>query len=37
MMFTKILGLIDERFPLSAMYNDHMARSPAPKNLNFFV
>ncbi len=36
MMLSKLLGWIDERFPLTAMYNEHMARYPAPKNLNFW-
>ncbi|WP_324015956.1 cytochrome b [Aeromonas hydrophila] len=35
-MFAKLMGWIDYRFPLSAMYNDHMAKYPAPKNLNFW-
>ncbi|EIS3740960.1 cytochrome b [Aeromonas hydrophila] len=35
-MFTKLMGWIDYRFPLTAMYNDHMAKYPAPKNLNFW-
>ncbi|MFM5137411.1 MULTISPECIES: cytochrome b [Aeromonas] len=35
-MFAKIMGWIDDRFPLTAMYNDHMAKYPAPKNLNFW-
>ncbi|MNG81889.1 cytochrome b [compost metagenome] len=35
-MFTKLLGWVDDRFPLTAMYNDHMAKYPAPKNLNFW-
>jgi ubiquinol-cytochrome c reductase cytochrome b subunit len=30
------MGWIDYRFPLTAMYNDHMAKYPAPKNLNFW-
>jgi ubiquinol-cytochrome c reductase cytochrome b subunit len=30
------MGWIDDRFPLTAMYNDHMAKYPAPKNLNFW-
>lgn len=35
-MFAKLMGWIDDRFPLTAMYNDHMAKYPAPKNLNFW-
>ncbi|MGL6381221.1 cytochrome b [Aeromonas caviae] len=35
-MFAKFMGWIDDRFPLTAMYNDHMAKYPAPKNLNFW-
>ncbi|MCH7376193.1 cytochrome bc complex cytochrome b subunit [Aeromonas sp. MR19] len=35
-MFAKLMGWIDYRFPLTAMYNDHMAKYPAPKNLNFW-
>ncbi|SIQ99991.1 cytochrome b [Aeromonas hydrophila] len=35
-MFAKLMGWIDHRFPLTAMYNDHMAKYPAPKNLNFW-
>ncbi|MDO2948222.1 cytochrome b [Aeromonas simiae] len=35
-MFGKLMGWIDARFPLTAMYNDHMAKYPAPKNLNFW-
>jgi len=35
-MFVKLMGWIDDRFPLTAMYNDHMAKYPAPKNLNFW-
>ncbi|MFM5213182.1 cytochrome b [Aeromonas hydrophila] len=35
-MFVKLMGWIDYRFPLTAMYNDHMAKYPAPKNLNFW-
>ena len=35
-MFSKLMGWIDYRFPLTAMYNDHMAKYPAPKNLNFW-
>ncbi|MFM5033989.1 MULTISPECIES: cytochrome b [Aeromonas] len=35
-MFAKLMSWIDDRFPLTAMYNDHMAKYPAPKNLNFW-
>jgi ubiquinol-cytochrome c reductase cytochrome b subunit len=35
-MLGKLMGWIDYRFPLTAMYNDHMAKYPAPKNLNFW-
>lgn len=35
-MFAKLMDWIDDRFPLTAMYNDHMAKYPAPKNLNFW-
>jgi ubiquinol-cytochrome c reductase cytochrome b subunit len=35
-MFAKLMGWIDYRFPLTAMYNDHMVKYPAPKNLNFW-
>lgn len=35
-MFAKLMGWIDDLFPLTAMYNDHMAKYPAPKNLNFW-
>ena len=35
-MFAKLMGWIDYRFPLTAMYNDHMAKYPAPKNFNFW-
>lgn len=35
-MLGKLMGWIDARFPLTAMYNDHMAKYPAPKNLNFW-
>ena len=31
-----LLGWIDARFPLSAMWNDHLARYYAPKNFNFW-
>lgn len=31
-----LLGWIDARFPLSSLWNDHMARYYAPKNFNFW-
>ncbi|MFA7386779.1 MAG: cytochrome bc complex cytochrome b subunit [Thiohalobacteraceae bacterium] len=31
-----LLGWVDERFPLSAMWNDHLAKYYAPKNFNFW-
>ena len=31
-----VLGWIDDRFPLSAMWNDHLAKYYAPKNFNFW-
>ncbi|MFZ5621654.1 MAG: cytochrome b [Pseudomonadota bacterium] len=31
-----ILGWIDDRFPLSSMWNDHLAKYYAPKNFNFW-
>ena len=31
-----LLGWIDARFPLSAMWNDHLAKYYAPKNFNFW-
>ena len=34
-MFAKLMGWIDDRFPLTAMYNDH-GSIRAPKNLNFW-
>jgi ubiquinol-cytochrome c reductase cytochrome b subunit len=33
---TALLGWIDARFPLSKLWNDHMAEYYAPKNLNFW-
>ena len=36
-MLPNSMGWIDDRFPLTAMYNDHMAKYPAPENLNFWV
>ncbi|MGL5031301.1 MAG: cytochrome b [Aeromonas sp.] len=35
-MLSKLMGWIDDRFPLTALYHDHMAKYPAPKNLNFW-
>ncbi len=32
----KLLGWIDARFPLSKLYNEHLAQYYAPKNFNFF-
>lgn len=31
-----LLGWVDARFPLSALWNDHLARYYAPKNFNFW-
>ncbi len=31
-----LLGWIDDRFPLSSMWNDHLAKYYAPKNFNFW-
>ena len=31
-----LLGWIDARFPLSSMWNDHLAKYYAPKNFNFW-
>lgn len=33
---TGILGWIDDRFPLTVLWNDHLARYYAPKNFNFW-
>lgn len=33
---TGLLGWFDDRFPLSILWNDHMARYYAPKNFNFW-
>ncbi len=30
-MFAKLMGWIDYRFPLTAMYNDHMASIRRPR------
>lgn len=32
----KLIGWIDERFPLSKMWNEHLAEYYAPKNFNFW-
>lgn len=32
----ELLGWIDERLPVSAFYNDHLAKYYAPKNFNFW-
>jgi ubiquinol-cytochrome c reductase cytochrome b subunit len=32
----KLLNWVDNRFPLSKLYNDHLGQYYAPKNLNFF-
>ena len=32
----KLLNWIDNRFPLSQLYNDHLGQYYAPKNFNFF-
>ena len=31
-----VMGWVDARFPLSSLWNDHMARYYAPKNFNFW-
>ncbi len=31
-----VLGWIDQRFPLSSLWNDHLAKYYAPKNFNFW-
>ena len=33
---TGLLGWIDDRFPLTVLWNDHLARYYAPKNFNFW-
>ncbi|TRZ66002.1 MAG: cytochrome bc complex cytochrome b subunit [Comamonadaceae bacterium] len=33
---TKLLNWVDNRFPLSKLYNDHLGQYYAPKNFNFF-
>ena len=35
-LLTNLLGWVDERFPLSKLWNEHMARYYAPKNFNFW-
>ena len=32
----KLLNWVDDRFPLTSMWNDHMAKYYAPKNFNFW-
>jgi len=32
----KLLNWVDNRFPLSKLYNDHLGQYYAPKNFNFF-
>ena len=32
----KLLGWIDERFPLTKVWEEHMAKYYAPKNFNFW-
>ncbi len=31
-----ILGWIDDRFPLTQVWNEHVAQYYAPKNFNFY-
>ena len=31
-----LLNWVDNRFPLSKLYNDHLGQYYAPKNLKFF-
>ena len=31
-----LLGWMDDRFPLSKMWNEHLAQYYAPKNFNFW-
>jgi len=33
---SKLLGWIDDRFPLTKMWNEHLAKYYAPKNFNFW-
>lgn len=35
-MFGKIVGWIDERIPMTRVWNMHIAQYPAPKNFNFW-
>lgn len=35
-LLTNLLGWVDERFPLSKLWNEHMAKYYAPKNFNFW-
>ncbi|MCK5336721.1 MAG: cytochrome bc complex cytochrome b subunit [Gammaproteobacteria bacterium] len=35
-MMEKLLNWVDDRFPLTSMWNDHMAKYYAPKNFNFW-
>lgn len=35
-MLKQLVGWIDARFPMTETYNYHMAKYPAPKNLNFW-
>ncbi len=35
-MATKLLGWVDDRFPLTKMWNEHLAEYYAPKNFNFW-
>ncbi|MBU3649888.1 MAG: cytochrome bc complex cytochrome b subunit, partial [Limnohabitans sp.] len=32
----KVLNWVDNRFPLSKMYKEHLSEYYAPKNFNFF-
>ena len=32
----KLLGWVDDRFPLTKMWNEHLAEYYAPKNFNFW-
>ena len=34
-MFGKIIGWLDDRIPLTRVWNMHIAQYPAPKNFNF--
>jgi ubiquinol-cytochrome c reductase cytochrome b subunit len=33
---TGLLGWIDQRFPLTKVWNEHLAQYYAPKNFNFW-